>query len=484
MYRLLLLLLFPLTAFGQNFSFLQQVAEEYDSFSERTITTRRFKHSDIEPLLLGLDKSLFDVQKAGESVEGRSIYLVKAGHGPVKVLLWSQMHGDETTATRALLDLFNFLSEKKPFKKEKRALLDQLSLYFIPMLNPDGAGQFERRNALGIDINRDALRLQSPEAQLLKQACDSIRPHFGFNLHDQSPYTSAGSSGKPATLSFLAPAYNPEKEVNDVRQRAMQLVVLLDSLAQKYIPGHTGRYDDTFEPRAFGDNIQKWGVSTVLIECGGYPGDREKQFIRKVHFLALLGTLQSIASGSYAQINPERYFAIPENSRRHFDLLVKNGQVERKGNWRTLDLGIRLHEITGPDLRRFDLSGMVEDAGDLAGFYGYEEIDAAGMQLKPAKVYPKVFANIESIPAGQAAELLAQGYGYLQLKELPQERFTQLPFVLIAEGAAVDAMVGYGSPATFIAEENGEVKYTVVNGMVYDVAKQRNGIRNGVLGGK
>ncbi|MEQ8807596.1 MAG: M14 family metallopeptidase [Imperialibacter sp.] len=291
-------------AFGQQNEFLAKVETAYDAFAEKSIFLRRFKHSDVEPLLLNLrDKKGFSVTKAGESIEGRSIYLVKAGTGPVKVLLWSQMHGDETTATRVLLDLFNFLSDKSTFAKEKEALLKGVTLYFIPMLNPDGAEQFQRRNALGIDINRDAVRLQSPEAQLLKHVRDSLNPDFGFNLHDQNSATSAGSTGKPASLSFLAPAFNEAKDINASRKAALQVVVKLNNLVQNYMPGHTARYDDTFEPRAFGDNIQKWGTSTILIECGAYPNDPEKQVIRKVHFLALLGTLQSIADGSYKKLD-------------------------------------------------------------------------------------------------------------------------------------------------------------------------------------
>ncbi len=460
--------------------FIKELEASYDGFSEKRINTRRFKHSDIEPIILALDKKVFEVTKAGESIEGRNIYMVKAGEGPVKVLLWSQMHGDETTATRVLLDFFNYLADGKTFKKEKAVLLQNLTLYFVPMLNPDGAEQFQRRNAMGIDINRDALRLQSPEAQLLKQVRDSLQPHFGFNLHDQNTATSAGATGNPATLSFLAPAYNEEKDLNDVRTKALQVVVVLDSLTQQHIPGHVGRYDDSFEPRAFGDNIQRWGTSTILIECGGYPGDPEKEYIRKVHFLALAGALQGIADGSYATVDPARYFTIPENSRRHYDLLVKNGQLQRNEQWRTLDLAIRLRETTRADLRNYDVSGFVEDIGDMTGFYGYTEIDAEGMHIKPAKVYPEVFAAVEAIPAGKAVEWLAQGYGYIQVKELPNGQFTNLPFVIIGEEEADDD-ISYYSPATFIIEKDDQVKYTVVNGMAYDVGKGENRIRNGVV---
>ncbi len=80
------------------------------------------------------------------------------------------------------------------------------------MLNPDGADRFRRRNDLDIDINRDALRLQFPESKILRKIQLETKPKFAFNLHDQSTRYTAGNGYKVATISFLAPAYNYEKE--------------------------------------------------------------------------------------------------------------------------------------------------------------------------------------------------------------------------------------------------------------------------------
>ncbi|WP_339815485.1 M14 metallopeptidase family protein [uncultured Imperialibacter sp.] len=468
-------------AFGQQNEFLAKVEAAYDNFAEKSISVRRFKHSDVEPLLLNLKtKQGFSVAKAGESIEGRSIYLVKAGTGPVKVLLWSQMHGDETTATRVLLDLFNFLSDESTFAKEKEALLKGVTLYFIPILNPDGAEQFQRRNALGIDINRDAVRLQSPEAQLLKHVRDSLNPDFGFNLHDQNSATSAGSTGKPASLSFLAPAFNEAKDINASRKAALQVVVKLNNLVQNYMPGHTARYDDTFEPRAFGDNIQKWGTSTILIECGAYPNDPEKQMIRKVHFLALLGTLQSISDGSYKKLDSNDYFKIPENGRYYVDLLVKNGQLALDSSWYTMDLAIRLRENTREDLRTYDVAGYIEDVGDMSVYFGYDEIDATGMTIVPGKVYPDVFDTMDAIPVDNIDNWLQEGYTYVKVRK-PVGRYVDLPVNVIGAYQTPDESISFGDPATFIVTKDGKVMFTVVNGMVYNPTANNKGVKNGVV---
>ena len=172
---------------------------------ETNLKGRYITLNDIEPLLLQFNSDN-QVQIIGKSVLEKPIYKYELGTGKIKVLLWSQMHGDESTATMALFDIFNYL-------KTNKELLSKLNLHFIPMLNPDGAEKFTRRNALDVDINRDALRLQSPESRVLKGARDSLNAVFGFNLHDQSKYYNAERTEKAATISFLAPAYNYEKTI-------------------------------------------------------------------------------------------------------------------------------------------------------------------------------------------------------------------------------------------------------------------------------
>ena len=95
MNRCLLFLLLPLLTFSQG-SFDQNLSESYESFKENSLSTRRFKHRDLEPLIEDLDTtSGFTVTPLGYSIQGRSISMISAGEGEIDVLLWSQMHGDE-----------------------------------------------------------------------------------------------------------------------------------------------------------------------------------------------------------------------------------------------------------------------------------------------------------------------------------------------------------------------------------------------------
>ena len=90
------------------------------------------------------------------------------------------------------------------------------------MLNPDGSQRYQRHNAQGIDINRDALRLATPEGRLLKKLRSQYEPMLGFNLHDQGRRTMAGSTGRLATNSVLAVAGDEKGTLTEGRRRAMR----------------------------------------------------------------------------------------------------------------------------------------------------------------------------------------------------------------------------------------------------------------------
>ena len=218
---------------------------------------------------------LLSSRKAGDSFEGRPIRLISAGTGQIVVLLWSQMHGDEPTATMAIADMLQYLMKAKN-DTATQLILSSLSFNFLPLLNPDGAARFQRRTAQGIDMNRDALALCTPEARILKQLQHELNPHFGFNLHDQE-LSTVGTSNKLTAIALLAPAFDHEKSDNDVRTRAKQVAATFASIMNLRAANNIARYDDSFEPRAFGDNMQKWGTSTVLVESGHALNDPEKK---------------------------------------------------------------------------------------------------------------------------------------------------------------------------------------------------------------
>ncbi|WP_439882100.1 M14 family metallopeptidase [Pontibacter sp. MBLB2868] len=460
--------------------------EQHKAYKEESLTNRRFKHKDIVPLLEQLKTNpLFDVQVIGKSVEQRDIYMVKAGSGKTKVLLWSQMHGDESTATMALFDLFNFLQQSDDMDSVRQEILTNTTLYIIPMLNPDGAERFIRRNALHLDLNRDALRLQSPEAVLLKSIRDSLDPEFGFNLHDQSRYYTVGNTSKPATISFLAPAFDHAQTVNTVRARAMRTIVGMNAAIQELIPGQVAKYSDEHEPRAFGDNIQKWGTSVILIESGGYPGDPEKQVIRQLNFASMVAALHLIATDGYSRFTLKDYYNIPENERNLFDLVIRNATYEQDGLNTLLDVGIMRDEVaSGAAPKGFYYSSSIEELGDMSTFYGYEELNAEGLTLVPGKVYPNPFKNVKDLSTERANELLKQGFTTIRVEQLPEKGFNpqSLPLNITIKKGKVNHSLALERKANFVLQDkSGHVHYAVVNGFVYDMQGARPAFLYGLI---
>lgn len=440
--------------------------QAYEQYQEPSVDYRRFKYADVIHLVTGRGDA-FEVEEVGKSILGKSIYQMSIGTGPTKVLLWSQMHGNEATATMALFDLFNFLEGSNDDFEELRAKLkSKLTLQFIPMLNPDGMDLWIRRNAYDIDLNRDALALTSPEAVILKNARDSFEPMFGFNLHDQQTYYTVGETGKPATISVLAPAYNYATEVNDVRKRAMQVIVGMNALMEQIEPGHVGKYDDAFEPRAFGDNIQKWGTSTILIESGGYPNDPEKQVIRKYNFMLMLHALEQIADNSYEAYCLDEYYAIPDNTLRLMDLVIRNLSLELDEQTYTVDLGIRRRETDAHG--DYFVNAVVDDLGDLSIFYGYDELDASAMKVVEGKTYETPFKALSEITTEKAFELLKEGYLAVRVQNALDKELHQLPIQVLKNGSISNAFKT-GANSNFFLEESGKLRYAIVNGYLIDL---------------
>jgi predicted deacylase len=325
---------------------------------------------------------LYRIEQIGESVEKRSIDHLWFGSGARHVLLWSQMHGDEATATSALLDILHILALHRSDAPVER-LLAKLTIHMVPMLNPDGAERRQRRNAQGIDINRDALLLQSPEGRALKALRDRLQPALGFNLHNEDWHTSAGKT-MPAAISLLAVAGDEADTETPGRLLAKRTCAVIRQAVETLAPGQVARYDEDFEVRAFGDNITKWGTPVVLIETGPYAGDDADRNLVRLNVVAMLTALDALASGAVDSADAERYASLPPNKSFLYSVIIRNvsivpgtGVAPFTGDI-ALDSSRVVREVDGGGGRQEVQAFRLADLGDMRVFAALEPMDATG----------------------------------------------------------------------------------------------------------
>lgn len=344
----------------------------FNQFKERTLSGRYITNRHIEPLLENLKVS-FEVSVIGQSVLQKPIYAITIGNGKTKIFMWSQMHGNESTTTKALFDLFNFLQSDTA---EANALKNNFTLLCIPILNPDGAEAYTRVNANEIDLNRDSNDLSQPESQLLRKTFDSFAPDFCFNLHDQRSIFAAGETRNPATVSFLSPAYNDERDYNNTRLKAIEVIVAMNSELQKYIPNQVGRFDDAFNSNCIGDQLQMLGVPTILFEAGHYQNDYEREETRKFIFIAYLAALHYISENDVVGRDLERYLNIPQNKSIFYDFVYRKFKVNTNSLNIITNFAAHYKEMLVDDTIVFEATFV--EVGEGITNFGHQEYDGQG----------------------------------------------------------------------------------------------------------
>lgn len=251
-------------------------------------------------------------QILGKSFEGRTIRLLSMGTGETRIFMWTQMHGDESTHTSVVLALLRTLVNLGNQAFGGEDFLGNCTLHVLPMLNPDGAARQTRENAQEIDINRDAVELNTPEGRILREVVLKLNPNFGFNLHNQRADKTVTDTGKIAVLSVLAPPLDYDDTDSPGVIRARQLAIEMFGVGQRLIPGHSTRYEAGYMPTAFGEWVQAQGASTMLLEAGGWPKD-EPLWRDELHYVTLMTALGSIHRQAFAQIDSTRYKSLPLN---------------------------------------------------------------------------------------------------------------------------------------------------------------------------
>lgn len=349
------------------------LSNNYDLYKEKSLRKRRFKYTDFYQVIgKHLEKKNVNFLEPEFSFEGRKIFVMTYGTGKTTILIFSQMHGNEPVSTEALMDFINFLEADKVWSKK-------VKLIMIPLLNPDGNEKFDRRNAQGIDINRDARKLVSPEARILAKIHKEFSPDFALNLHDMEPHYTSKPENLQTVLAVLAPECDEIGSVNPARKRAVKVISGIITAINQLIPNRLAKYTDKFTPEAFGDTFMQKGTSSILLETGSIFNDKERLFARKIVFLSIVKAVDLIALKGYLNTAVGVYRKLPDNQRNNaFDLKIQNLSVKTSRGDYQLDIGIRRIKKTYNDEDFADEFSdyRIVNIGDLKRFGAIKSFDA------------------------------------------------------------------------------------------------------------
>ncbi|MCX7549489.1 M14 family zinc carboxypeptidase [Xanthomarina sp. F2636L] len=341
----------------------------FHSYQETHLKNRYIHLEHTHPLIKKLEAN-FEVIEIGFSVLGEPIHSIKIGSGPKKILMWSQMHGNESTTTKAVFDICNVFAQDSSQVIQK--ILNTCTIMVVPILNPDGAKFYTRHNANDVDLNRDAKNQSQPESRVLRNLFDSFKPDFCFNLHGQRTIFGAGNTDNSATLSFLSPAQDKACTVSETRKKAMEVIVAINKLLQTQIPNQIGIYDDVFNENCVGDTFQSLNCPTILFEAGHFKNDYNRESTRFYMFQAILFSVYYISSNNVLGATFEPYFDIPENRKNHFDVIVRDVKLFKNNMWDKVDLAIQYHEVLKDNEIVF--IPKIEGIGDFNQYFGHREI--------------------------------------------------------------------------------------------------------------
>ncbi|MFD2593077.1 M14 family zinc carboxypeptidase [Aquimarina hainanensis] len=344
---------------------IERLKTAFANYKESSLFGRYIHLEHIEPLLKSLSDTI-EVTVIGRSENNAPIYMTRLGNGKKKLLYWSQMHGNESTTTKAVFDFINTLIAAD--NEISSTVLENCSLYIIPILNPDGAKAYTRLNYNSVDLNRDAQDLTQKESVVLKKVIDELQPDFAFNLHGQRTIFSAGETNASAIVSFLSAAGDQERSISPSRKIAMEVIAEMNTILQQCIPDSVGRYDDGFNINCTGDTMEFRGIPTVLFEAGHYPTDYDREKTRALIYYSLISSALYLASNTVTGDQFEAYFTIPENEKCFYDIIIREVLLEGE----IVDIGVQYEEKLIENEVKF--IPKVAEIGNLEKKFGHREI--------------------------------------------------------------------------------------------------------------
>jgi len=276
--------------------------------AERSGYTQTMRYDEVVALLEGIEERS-DVARLismGRTVEGRPIPLMVLADPPLatpaearaagKLVLFAfgNIHAGEVCGKEALCMLAREIA-LEPDAPEHRALLDRAVILLAPIYNADGNERMapdnrpgqngpdkmgQRANAQGLDLNRDYVKLESPEARAMAGLLTAWNPHLVIDTHTTNGShhrltltyeTPLNPSAHPAPIGFLRDGLLP-------RVRAE---VLLSTGYDTFYYGNFNRERDAWytydaRPRFGGSYVGLRGRAAILTEAYAYAPYKDR----------------------------------------------------------------------------------------------------------------------------------------------------------------------------------------------------------------
>lgn len=281
----------------------------------------------------------------GRSQAGRDLYIAKIGNGDKDIWVQGRIHGNEPYGTNATLRLIeNLIEEKDPSYKK---IMEELTIHFIPMYNPDGAerdergtriynpetGEFGPQHDLNRDWHEDRFNLIETVGYFKYWA--QTKPYFTLDIHHQGTPNFYGTD-IPVTMSLgiaLAPGGPTLPNIKDgeydkiTRQAAVQMYDALQKYPQFTVNHYRVGRDGTAEidhrggissGAMRGGSINYQGLNPdghsnpgVFLETSGRFLDGESEPLIEQNIIASHALLHGLATGEVYDNDPDRWYDIP-----------------------------------------------------------------------------------------------------------------------------------------------------------------------------
>ncbi|MCK9409265.1 MAG: M14 family metallopeptidase [Bacteriovoracaceae bacterium] len=238
--------------------FAQQTRPERTNYEETS------RYQDVIDFIdaLKIDGASMKLSWLGYSTQGKRLPMIVYGDvpdvqpetirksGKLVVYIQGNIHAGEVEGKEAMLELLRELRAAKHTEWRRR-----LVLLIVPILNADGndmislhnrpwqhgpiAGMGQRANAQGLDLNRDHMKLESPEVLSFVRMLNEYDPHVTLDLHT----TNGSFHGYHITYSF---ALNPviDQGLDDYTRNVFFPIVEAKMESQKW---RIHRYGDYLE---------------------------------------------------------------------------------------------------------------------------------------------------------------------------------------------------------------------------------------------